>query len=157
MTWWKIVAAGVVGGVAATVATNLYQALAAPALDQGDSDAEPSNEQAADSAGKLTTGQPIPDAYKHAAGNVVHYATGVTLGLGYAALAARRPAVTTGYGVPFGLAVALALDDILVPAFGWGPWPTKTPAATHVYGATTHAVFGAVLEGGRRLTLAALD
>ena len=157
MAWWKIVAAGVVGGVAATVATNLYQALAAPTLGQGDSDAEPSNEQAADSAGKLATGQPIPTAYKHAVGNVVHYATGVTLGLGYAAFAERRPWVAAGYGMPFGLAVALVLDDILVPAFGWGPWPTKTTAATHVYGTTTHMVFGTVLESGRRLTLAALD
>lgn len=156
MAWWKIVAAGVVGGGAATAATSLYQAAVAGAFGQGGSDAEPANEQAADSASEVVTGAPVSPARKGAAGSLVHYATGVSLGVGYAALVARQPRAAAAFGVPFGLAVALVLDDLLVPAFGWGGWPQDTPANTLAYGLTTHAVFGAVLEGGRRLTLAAV-
>lgn len=156
MAWWKIVAAGVVAGVAATAATSLYQAVAAPALGQDDSDEEPANVKAADDAGLIATGDRLPPAVKPLAGSAVHYATGIALGLGYAAAAGAAPRVTAGFGVPFGLAVALVLDDVLVPAFGWGDWPTGTSAATHAYGLSTHALFGAVLEGGRQLTLAAL-
>ena len=157
MAWWKIAAAGVVAGIAATAATSLYQAATASAFGQDDSDAEPANEQAADSASELASGAPVTKPHKQVAGSVVHYATGIALGLGYAAAAARAPRVTAGLGVPFGLGVALVLDDLLVPAFGWGEWPQDTDGKTHAYGLTTHAVFGAVLEGGRRLTLAALD
>ena len=156
MAWWKILAAGVVAGVAATAATSLFQAAAAPAFGQGDSEHDPANVKAAQDAAEVTTGEPFPDNRKGAAGSMVHYATGLTLGLGYAAAAAVTPRVTTGFGMPFGVAVALLLDELLVPAFGWGGWPDETPAATHAYSLATHAVFGAVLEGGRRLTLAAL-
>ena len=161
VVWWKIVAAGVVGGIAATAATSLYQATVAgafgQALSEGGSDAKPANEQAADSASEAVTGAPVSPARKGAVGSLVHYATGVSLGVGYAALVARQPRAAAAFGVPFGLAVALILDDLLVPAFGWGAWPRDTPANTHAYGLTTHAVFGAVLDGGRRLTLAVVD
>lgn len=157
MAWWKIAVAGIVAGVAATAATTLYQLAAAPAFGMGDSDADPANVQAAQDASVAVTGDPLPPPRKDAAGSAVHYATGTALGIGYAAAAAAVPRVTAGFGVPFGLAVAVVLDDLLVPAFGWGAWPTDTDAATHAYGLTTHAVFGAVLEGGRQLTLAALD
>lgn len=157
MNWWKIAAAGVIAGVAATAATSLFQAAAAPVFGQDGSDDDPANVKAAQDASRVATGKPLPPADKPAAGSAVHYATGIALGLGYAAAAAGSPRVTAGFGVPFGLAVAVVLDDLLVPAFGWGDWPTDTPAATHAYGLSTHAVFGAVLEGGRRLTLAALD
>ena len=154
MAWWKIVAAGVVAGVAATAATSLYQAIAAGPFGQDGGDGDPANVKAAQDAAMATTGHPLPPAVKPAAGSAVHYATGIALGLGYVAAAARVPRVTAAYGVAFGLGVALVLDDLLVPAFGWGAWPTETPPATHAYGLTTHALFGAVLEGGRRLTLA---
>ena len=156
MAWWKILAAGVVAGVAATAATSLYQAAVAPALGQDGSDDDPANVKAADDASVIVIGEHLPAAGKPAAGSAVHYATGVALGLGYAAAAAIAPRLTRGFGVPFGLGVALVLDDLLVPAFGWGDWPSRTSAATTAYGLSTHAVFGAVLEGGRRLTLTAL-
>lgn len=156
MAWWKIAMAGIVAGVAATAATGLYQAMAAPAFGLGDSDQDPANVKAAQDASVAVSGEPLPPSHKEAAGSAVHYATGIALGLGYAAAAAAMPRVTTGFGVPFGLAVAVVLDDLLVPAFGWGEWPTGTDAATHAYGLTSHAVFGAMLEGGRQLTLAGL-
>ena len=157
MAWWKIVAAGVVAGVAATAATSLFQAAAAPLMGQDQSDADPANVQAADDAAIAATGRHLSPAHKPAAGSAVHYATGTALGIAYAVAAARAPRTAAGFGVPFGLGVALLLDDLLVPAAGWGDWPADTPAATHAYGLATHAVFGAVLEGGRRAVLAGLD
>lgn len=157
IAWWKVLAAGAVAGVAATAATSLYQALVGPMLGQDGGDSDPANVQAADSASERATGAPVDGPYRDGAGSFVHYATGIALGIGYAAAAARAPAVTRGFGVPFGLGVALVLDDLLVPAFGWGDWPQDTPAATHAYGLSTHAVFGGVLEGGRRAVSAALD
>lgn len=154
---WKVLAAGAVAGVAATAVTGWYQAVAAPLLGQDGGDGDPANVQAADSASEVATGAPVDRPYRQGAGSLVHYATGMALGIGYAAAAVRAPAVTRGFGVAFGLGVALVLDDLLVPAFGWGDWPQETPAATHAYGLSTHAVFGAVLEGGRRAALAALD
>ena len=157
IAWWKVLAAGAVAGVAATAATSLYQALAAPALGQDGSDKDPANVQAADSVSEVTTGAPVDRAFRQGAGTLVHYATGIALGIGYAAAATRAPAVTRAFGVPFGLGTALVLDDLLVPAFGWGDWPQATPAATHAYSLSTHAVFGAVLEASRRAVLAAVD
>lgn len=156
MNWWKIVATGVVAGVAATAAMSLFQAAAAPALGQ-DSDAEPANEQAADSASRLVTGTAVAEPHKEVAGNLVHYATGIALGVGYAAAVAYRPTTARGFGVPFGLGVALVLDDLAVPAFGWGNPPWQTDATTHAYGLGSHAVFGAALEGSRRMAVAAVD
>lgn len=157
MAWWKPVAAGMIAGVAATAAMSVFQTAAAKPFGQEGSDEEPANEKAADSASALATGKPVSAPNKKAAGSLVHYATGTALGVGYALAAARAPAVTRGFGVPFGLGVALVLDDLLVPAFGWGEWPTETGAATHAYGLTSHAVFGAALEGGRRAVMATLD
>lgn len=157
MAWWKIAAAGIVAGVAATAATSLYQAAAAPAFGLGDSDGDPANVQAAQDASRAVTGEPVPLAQKDVAGSAVHYATGIALGVGYAAAAAAWPRVTAGFGVPFGLAVAVVPDDLAVPAFGWGDWPAQTDLATHAYGLTSHALFGAVLEAGRQLSLAALE
>ena len=41
----------------------------------------------------------------------------------------------------------LVLDDLLVPAMGWGPWPGLEPGV-HLYSLTSHLVFG-VAQAGR--------
>lgn len=51
-----------------------------------------------------------------------------------------------GFGTAFGVGVATLLDDVAVPAFGWGPSATETPPAIHAYGLASHVVFGAALE-----------
>ena len=53
------------------------------------------------------------------------------------------------WGVPTGLATMLLLDDLLVPAAGWGPWP-KAEVPGNAYGLASHLVFGITLEGARR-------
>ncbi len=152
----KTLLAGLAGGLVASLAMDLFQSAAAAPFGQDDGDAEPATVKAADSAKQLVAGEPIADDHRKVAGSVVHYATGAALGVGYALAARRWPQTTAGFGLAYGIAVATVLDDAAVPAFGWGPAPTDTPASTHAYGLASHAVFGLALEGTRRGVEAAL-
>lgn len=146
----RTVAAGVVSGVVASFAMDAFQRMAAPAFCQGGSNDDPATVKAADSAKRLVTGDGVTQKHREMAGSIVHYASGVALGVGYALAARRWPQTTTGFGLAYGVGVATLLDDAAVPAFGWGPSPTDTAPATHAYGLASHAVFGLALEGTRR-------
>lgn len=142
-------AIGLAAGLIASFAMERFQA-AATALSGSDDDGEPATERAADAAARIATGADVSDANKPLAGQLVHYAVGAGLGLGYAVIARRRPGVTAGFGGAFGLATAALLDEVAVPAAGFGPPPWKTPAATHAYSLASHLLFGAAVEGARR-------
>jgi hypothetical protein len=146
----KTLAAGVAGGLVASLAMDAFQRLAAPVFGQGGSNDDPATVKAADSAKRLVTGDAVTQKHRETAGTLVHYASGVALGVGYALAARRWPQTTAGFGLAYGIGVATLLDDAAVPTFGWGPAPTDTPPATHAYGLASHAVFGLALEGTRR-------
>ena len=148
--------AGVIAGLAASAAMEAYQALAAPLFGQATGNDDPSTVQAADSVSQTVAGGPVAQTNRRRSGRSVHYATGLALGVSYALVAAHWLPITIGFGVAFGLVVAVLLDDVVVPVFGWGPPPWKTPLSTHVYGLSAHVVFGAVLEGARRLVVGLL-
>ncbi|MCU6455220.1 DUF1440 domain-containing protein [Sphingomonas sp. A2-49] len=150
----QTLAAGVAGGLIASLAMDLFQKAAAPAFGQGGSNDDPATVKAADSAKALVGATPVTQKHREKAGVLVHYATGAALGAGYALAVRRWPAVGTGFGLAFGLATATVLDDAVVPAMGWGPSPVDTPPATHAYGLASHAVFGLALEGTRRAAAA---
>ena len=153
----KTLAAGIAGGLVASAAMDLFQRAAASAFGQGGSNDDPATVKAADSAKRLVSGDAVTQKHRESAGNVVHYVTGAVLGAGYALAARRWPQTTAGFGLAYGVTIATLLDDAAVPAFGWGPSPTETPASTHAYGLASHAVFGLALEGTRRGVEAALD
>ncbi|MES2754087.1 MAG: DUF1440 domain-containing protein [Pseudomonadota bacterium] len=148
--------AGLVAGLVASAVMSGYQAATAGLFGQDQSNDDPANVKAADDASKATTGKPVTQKRRQQAGSAVHYATGAALGIFYAVLVLYWPLAACLFGVAFGVAVAVVLDDLVVPAFGWGPWPWATPLNTHLYGLTAHAVFGAALEGVRRLGLSLL-
>jgi putative membrane protein len=91
------------------------------------------------------------------AGAVVHYAFGVATGGLYGAIAELKPATTTGAGLPFGAAVWLIADEIIVPALGLSKSPTKYPLSTHAYSIASHLVYGLTTEIMRREVRRALD
>jgi len=91
------------------------------------------------------------------AGAVVHYAFGVGMGGLYGAIAELKPATTTGAGLPFGAAVWLIADEIIVPALGLSKPPTKYPLSTHAYSIASHLVYGLTTEIVRREVRRALD
>jgi putative membrane protein len=91
------------------------------------------------------------------AGAVIHYAFGVATGCLYGAMAELKPATTTGAGLPFGAAVWLIADEIIVPALGLSKPPTKYPPSTHAYSIASHLVYGLTTEIVRRQVRRALD
>jgi putative membrane protein len=94
---------------------------------------------------------------KEMAGAVVHYAFGVATGGIYGALAELAPATTAGAGLPFGAAVWLFADEIVVPALGLSKPATEYPLSTHAYALASHLVFGVTTELARREVRRALD
>lgn len=153
----KTIAAGIAGGLVASLAMDVFQRVAAPAFGQGGSNDDPATVKAADSAKRRVTGDAVTQKHRETAGTMVHYVTGAALGAGYALAARCWPQTTAGFGLAYGVTIATVLDDAAVPAFGWGPSPMETPASTHAYGLASHAVFGLALEGTRRGVEAALD
>lgn len=148
--WLLAAGVGLVAGVVASGVMNAYQSATASAFGQDEGNDDPATVKAADDASRAATGRPVTQRRRQAAGGLVHYATGAALGVGYGLLATAWPPATAAFGVAFGLATAIVLDDLVVPAFGWGPWPQATPLNTHLYSLTAHAVFGVTLEGVRR-------
>jgi putative membrane protein len=94
---------------------------------------------------------------KKMAGAVVHYAFGVATGGLYGAIAELKPATTVGAGLPFGAAVWLIADEIIVPALGLSKPPTEYPPSTHAYSIASHLVYGLTTEIVRREVRRALD
>lgn len=152
------VLAGAVAGVAASFVMDRFQA-AVTALsppDGGEDASEPATEQAADAIAARVAGVTIPAADKPLAGQAIHYALGIGLGVAYAIAAEFRPSVTTGNGAVFGLVTATLLDEAAVPAAGLGPAPWKADVGTTLYGYASHLVFGGTTELVRRQVRATL-
>jgi hypothetical protein len=94
---------------------------------------------------------------KEIAGAVVHYAFGVATGGIYGAIAELNPATTAGAGFPFGAAVWLIADEILVPALGLSKTAKDYPLSTHAYALASHLIYGVTTEMARRQVRRALD
>ena len=148
------VIAGLFAGAVASYAMSRYQRASAHLFGQDAGDDDPATVKAADTIKRVAKDRPVTRKRRREAGDLVHYATGVTLGVCYALLVLYWPAAAIGFGVVFGIVVALVLDDLVTPAFGWGLWPWATGLATHAYSITAHLVFGLALEGVRRLGMA---
>lgn len=162
------VIAGLVGGLAGSFAMEHFQrALGKISPDIGGApggggqqhrkpQSEPSTYKAADAVACATTGRPVPAPYKPAAGSLVHYAFGGTLGAIYGAATWHNRDVGAGGGLPFGAVVWIAADEIGMPVVGLAKAPTSYPLKDHASAFTAHLVYGATTEAVRRLVLAAL-
>lgn len=144
------VVAGVIAGAVASFAMDRFQAAVSPLLPSSGSDEEPATEKAADAVARRTVGHDVPDADKPLAGQAVHYALGIGLGVAYGIAAEFRPSVTAGYGTAFGVGTATLLDEGIVPAVGLGSAPWKVSLPSNLYSYASHLVFGSVGELVRR-------
>jgi len=142
--------AGVVAGAAASFAMDRFQAGIAALSSPEHEDEEPATEQAADAVAKRITSSELAEADKPLAGQAIHYALGIGLGVAYSVAAEFRPAVTAAYGTAFGVGTANLLDEGAVPAIGLGEAPWKANPATTLYSYASHLVFGGVAELVRR-------
>ncbi len=149
-------AVGIVGGLSASWIMDRFQAvLSAATSDEGGSndgsEEKPTTVKTADMLSETVTGEPVPKAYEEPAGSAVHYGFGAFLGGLYGVLGELLPGVRTGFGTAYGAGVAIVVDEALVPAAGLTPPPQDVPVRTHALGLVSHLVFGAALEGTRRL------
>ena len=154
---WTTLAAGAIGGLAASFVMERYQAAAGPTFGREQDGGESATSKAADKVVAIVGAAPIPKDRKPEAGEIVHYVTGLTAGLVYAVAVHRDPRAATGFGTVSGAVLMAVLDDVAVPAAGLGPTPIRTDLATQAYSLSSHLVFGAALEGTRRSVVALLD
>lgn len=93
----------------------------------------------------------LTGAQRVRAQRVIHYLFGAGLGVAYSAAASRWTAASRGRGAIAGLAIYAGTHGSLLPAFGIQPPPWRLSPAAVTWEATSHAVWGAALDGARRL------
>ena len=179
----KGLAAGVAGGLAAALVMNQFQALwsrlshgeershGAQSLQQGspghgvaaelraegsESEEDDATERLAQAVAHGALGRDLSEREKEAAGTAFHYAMGATSGALYGVLAEAAAGVTAGAGLPFGLAVWVVADEIIVPAAGLSKSAEEYPPSIHAYSISSHLVFGLTAELVRRAVREAL-
>ncbi|MBW3616547.1 MAG: DUF1440 domain-containing protein [Proteobacteria bacterium] len=112
---------------------------------------EPATIKAADAVAQAVTGARVPAQQRELAGEAMHYATGAGVGGVYGVLAEIAPGPTFGLGAVYGAAVALGVDELLVPALGLSKPARDVPPSQHAYNLASHLVYGLTLEGARRV------
>ncbi|MEO6590194.1 MAG: DUF1440 domain-containing protein [Pyrinomonadaceae bacterium] len=153
----KGLAAGLIGGLVATVVMTQYQKLVTQIGQPANSSDTKKKEQGENSTVKTAKAisenvfdHKLKKTEKEQAGNAVHYVFGTTVGALYGAAAELMPASATGYGLGFGTALFIGADEIAVPALGLSEPPTEIPMSTHAYGLSSHLVYGLTAELVRR-------
>lgn len=145
-------AAGLVASWAMSQFHNRWKAASGERQDEE----EPNTVKAADAVAEAAVGEPVPDEYREPVGTAVHYGFGAFLGAAYGAAVELRPSTGAGFGTAYGAAVSLVADEMAMPALGFTPPALEVPASAHLRGFVSHLVFGAALEGARRLLLSAI-
>jgi len=177
---WKGLAAGLIGGLAASWTMNRFQDVWVK-LSEGNEKSpggqrfsqqemgiwntvqQQSSEEQDDTtvrtASAISEGifdHKLTRSEKKIAGPAVHYALGTAVGGLYGAAAELAPNVTAGAGLPFGAAFWLVVDETAVPVLGLSKPPTHYPVSTHVYALASHLVYGLTAELVRRTLRRAL-
>lgn len=88
------------------------------------------------------TDQPLDKKEKERGGTFFHYAFGATTGGIYAGLSQLAPVTGVGLGVPYGAAVWLVADEMVVPALGLSRSAAEYPVSIHAYALASHVVYG---------------
>lgn len=146
---WKGLLAGAAGGLIASFAMVKFSSLfmSGSNSEQGQED---STVRAASAIVKALFHHELRPEQKVAAGPVIHYLFGSTMGATYGVLVEFWDEARTGWGLPFGAVVWLGAHVIVVPAFGLSkPITRNAPSAEAIEGAA-HLVYGAMLESVRR-------
>ena len=98
-----------------------------------------------------SVGWALSDDAKGRGGTAIHWATGVVAGMKYAVFRRHWPKVATGFGLPFGVAFFLVVDELMNPLLGLTPGPAEFPWQTHARGLGGHLAFGAANEATLRV------
>jgi hypothetical protein len=128
-----------------------YRRDAKPNETDGTIPDEPGSMQAASAVAEMATGRPLSERGKRIGGPIAHYAFGAVAGGLYGAIAEANRSATAGFGLPFGTAVWITADEIGMPLLGFASSPTDYPLSRHAAALGTHLVYGATVEGVRRI------
>lgn len=169
----KGIAAGMIGGLAASWIMNQFQEAlgklmedkqkphGAQSLQEGSpqhgvgrklqqrgSDKEDDNaaERTASIISEDVFDHKLSEKEKETGGEIAHYAMGAVSGVMYGAAAELLPEVTIGAGLPFGATVWVVADEGLVPALGLSKSPAQYPISKHAYAFASHLVYGLSTE-----------
>jgi len=157
---YKGLIAGSVGGLAASWIMPRFQSLLSRAFQGTSNPHEGQGEDATvKTAQKISSGaldHELTPEEKKKAGPLVHYAYGTGIGALYGGLAQKYKTTKSGFGTAYGAAAWVLGDEVAVPALGLGKKPTETPVSQQFQFLAAHLVYGATLEGVRRLTLRVL-
>ncbi|MGI9036959.1 MAG: hypothetical protein ACR2GD_13110, partial [Pyrinomonadaceae bacterium] len=125
--------AGLVGGIVATIVMGGFQSLLSSLSENEKKQSkkkredEPANVKAAEAISENVFGHKLKKSEKEQAGEAMHWAMGAGSGLIYGLASELASVSTVGLGLPFGAAVWLVADDIVVPALGLSKPVTEYP------------------------------
>lgn len=88
----------------------------------------------------------LSESEKSAAGTGLHYGFGISMGAFYGAAAEVLPDVTAGIGIPYGAAIWVAADEVVVPLLGLSKSAPEYPLSVHASDLASHLVYGLTLE-----------
>ncbi len=146
--------AGLVGGIVGSLVMTGFQTLLSSLSEEEKKpkkkEEEPANVKAAEEISEGVFDHKLKKSEKEPAGEAMHYAMGATSGLIYGIASEIAPMTTVGLGLPFGTAVWLVADDIVVPALGLAKPATKYPLSTNAYALSSHLVYGLTTDLVRR-------
>lgn len=164
---WKGILAGLAGGLAGAYVMNQFQKGYAKASDaiktrngtkpeqrqensRQASDSPDATMVTADRLSRSFLGHPLTRDEKRKGGPIVHYAFASAVGSAYGAAAEYAPVVKTFTGVPFGAALFVGADEVALPLLKLSKGPKAYPLSTHLYGLSSHIVYGLTIELVRR-------
>ncbi len=161
---WKHVAAGLIGGLAATAAMSQFQKalqkLSNSSQEESESTAKASEDATVKTAAKLSrlAGHELSPEEKKKAGPLVHYGFGTTMGAIYGIAKANAPrrlrhAPPLLSGTAFGSALFLGAHELAVPAFGLAPEPSESSLGEHASELAGHLIYGLTLDAVHAITL----
>ena len=163
--------AGMVGGIAGTLAMNYAQRLWTLAVDgelpasgadehdardwQERSEHQNSNELAAQVLARLTINRPLSDEELAIVAPVIHFSFGAAVGALYGAYVDAAPGHRRS-GTVMGSALWLTADEIAMPVLGLSDSTLERPFEMHCQSFVAHLVYGVVAERVRRVTRRAI-
>lgn len=167
---WKGIVAGLAGGLAGAYVMNQFQkgyAKASEALNprtrnagenkpNHTSDDPDATMVTADRLSRSFLGRPLNRDEKQKAGPMVHYAFASAVGSAYGAAVEYAPVVKKLGGLPFGAALFVGADEVALPVLKLSRGPREYPLSTHLYGLSSHIVYGLTIELVRRAVRRAL-
>jgi len=146
--------AGLIGGLVASFVMSEFQSLLSKLTEEEKNSKkkkdEPATVKAAEEISEAVFAHKLKKSEKESAGEAVHYAMGATSGLIYGIASEIAPLTTAGLGLPFGAAVWLVADDIVVPTLGLAKPATEYRFSTHAYALSSHLVYSLTTDLVRR-------